>query len=148
MHWMKNQLKVSVFASILLASAVSDASANPRDSLLTSQSGYFAYPASSAILPQVDEGGGGSGGGQGAPSGSEQSQSDLAKATQNPLADLISVPFQTNVGFDVGPKGRTQTVTNIQPVIPINLNEEWNLITRTIFPLIHQPPMYPGGDRE
>ena len=66
-------------------------------------------------------------------------QEDLAKQTQNPVADLISVPFQNNTNFNLGPKDRTQNILNIQPVIPINLTDKWNLITRTIAPIIYQP---------
>jgi hypothetical protein len=47
----------------------------------------------------------------------------LAKATQNPVASLISVPFQNNTNFGVGPYNRTQDVLNVQPVIPIRINE-------------------------
>ncbi|MBW2566723.1 MAG: transporter [Deltaproteobacteria bacterium] len=75
-------------------------------------------------------------------------EEDLAKATQNPVADLISLPFQNNINFDVGPREKTQNVLNIQPVWPVNLNEDWNLITRTIVPVISQPAMAPGDDRE
>jgi len=78
----------------------------------------------------------------------EASEEELAKQVQNPVADLISVPFQNNINFDVGPGGNTQNILNIQPVYPVSLDEEWNLITRTIFPLINQPPMLPGADRE
>ena len=66
--------------------------------------------------------------------------SDLAKKTQNPVADLISLPFQWNVFFDLGPDNRTGSVLNIQPVIPFNLNDDWNFITRTILPVVNQPP--------
>ena len=66
-------------------------------------------------------------------------QEDLAKQTQNPVADLISVPFQNNTNFNLGPKDRTQNILNVQPVIPINLTDKWNLITRTIAPIIYQP---------
>lgn len=63
----------------------------------------------------------------------------LAKAVQNPVADLISVPFQNNFNFGIGPRDVTQWVLNVQPVIPITLNEDWNLITRTILPIVNQP---------
>jgi hypothetical protein len=72
----------------------------------------------------------------------EGDESELAKKTQNPVSDLISVPFQNNWNFDVGPLERTQYVLNIQPVIPIPLNEDWNLITRTIIPIISQPAFF------
>ncbi len=64
---------------------------------------------------------------------------DLQKATQNPISSLISVPLQNNTNFGVGPLDRTQNVLNIQPVIPFRVSEKWNLITRTIVPLIYQP---------
>ena len=64
---------------------------------------------------------------------------ELAKKTQNPIADLISVPFQNNTNYGYGPNENVQNVMNIQPVIPIKLNDCYNLITRTIVPVIHQP---------
>ena len=67
------------------------------------------------------------------------SEGELAKKTQNPVADLISVPIQNNFNFNVGPHNQTQTVINIQPVVPIKLNEDFNLITRTILPVVDQP---------
>jgi hypothetical protein len=71
-------------------------------------------------------------------------QEELAKKTQNPVADLISVPLQNNFNFGTGSKNRTVYVGNIQPVIPIKLGDEWNLITRTILPIINQPSLFPG----
>ena len=67
------------------------------------------------------------------------SEGELAKKTQNPVADLISVPIQNNFNFNAGPHNQTQTVINIQPVVPIKLNEDFNLITRTILPVVDQP---------
>ena len=64
---------------------------------------------------------------------------ELAKKSQNPIADLISVPFQSNFNFGVGPKNVTQYLLNVQPVIPFKLTSEWNLITRTVLPIINQP---------
>ena len=66
----------------------------------------------------------------------------LQKATQNPVANLISVPLQNNTNFGIGPYNRTQDILNIQPVIPVKLNEKWNLITRIIQPIVWQP--YPA----
>jgi hypothetical protein len=63
----------------------------------------------------------------------------LAKAAQNPVASMISVPLQNNTAFGVGPDGRTLNVLNIQPVIPISISENWNLITRIIQPIVWQP---------
>ncbi len=72
---------------------------------------------------------------------------ELAKAAQNPLASMISLPFQNNTNYHVGPKRDTQNVLNIQPVYPVSLNTDWNLITRTIVPLISQPGSGFGTDR-
>jgi hypothetical protein len=72
----------------------------------------------------------------------------LQKATQNPVANLISVPLQNNANFGIGPYERTQDVLNIQPVIPTRLSTRWNLISRIIQPIVWQP--YPtqttGGE--
>ena len=64
---------------------------------------------------------------------------DLAKETQNPISDLISVPFENNANFNAGPDNKVLDVLNIKPVIPIKLNDNWNLISRAIIPLISQP---------
>lgn len=64
---------------------------------------------------------------------------ELRKAAQNPIASLISVPVQNNTNFGIGPDQRNQDVLNIQPVIPVKLTENWNLITRIITPLVYQP---------
>jgi len=74
---------------------------------------------------------------------SESSDTELAKKTQNPVADLISVPLQNNFNFNVGQGNDMQYVLNIQPVIPLSLTPEWNLITRTIIPVIDQPALGP-----
>jgi hypothetical protein len=66
-------------------------------------------------------------------------ETELAKETQNPVADLVSIPFQNSTNFGYGQRNNTQNVLNIQPVIPIKLSGEWNLITRTIIPVIDQP---------
>jgi hypothetical protein len=63
----------------------------------------------------------------------------LQKATQNPVASLISVPVQNNANFGVNPGYRTQDVLNIQPVIPIGISKDWNLIVRWIAPIVYQP---------
>ena len=80
-----------------------------------------------------------------APAHAELSAEELAKLTQNPVANLISVPIQNNTNYNFGPDKRTQNITNIQPVIPITINNDWNLITRTILPVISQPTA--GGER-
>jgi opacity protein-like surface antigen len=68
-----------------------------------------------------------------------RSTEDLAKASQNPIASLVSVPFQNNTNFNVGPFNRTQDILNIEPVVPMSLNAQWNVISRTIIPVMSQP---------
>jgi len=78
----------------------------------------------------------------------EPGAADLARAVQNPVADLVSLPFQNNTNFNLGPEEETQNVLNVQPVWPISISDDANLITRTIVPIISQPELFPGGDRE
>jgi hypothetical protein len=78
----------------------------------------------------------------------DQSTSDdataLAKKLQNPVGNLYSIPFQGNTNFDYGPNKGTQELLNIQPVIPLHITPDWNIITRTILPLIWQPSLQPA----
>lgn len=68
------------------------------------------------------------------------SQEALAKKLSNPVSDLVSVPFQFNWENKVGPDGHgMRMVLNIQPVLPISLTKNWNLIARWILPYIAQP---------
>ena len=77
-----------------------------------------------------------------------ESQEELAKQAQNPLAKVISLPFQDNVYLGIGPEeDQTGNVLNIQPVIPVGLSEDWNLITRTVIPVISEPGFFPGQER-
>jgi hypothetical protein len=76
----------------------------------------------------------------------EKGSADLAKAAQNPIANLISLPLQNNTNFGIGPDDETQNIFNIQPVWPFTLNENWNLITRTILPVVSQPNVLTGGE--
>jgi len=83
-----------------------------------------------------------------APARAEMSAEELAKLAQNPVGNLISVPFQNNTNFNVGPLDGTQNILNIQPVYPIEVNPDWNIITRTIMPLIWQPGFVAGQGTE
>ena len=69
---------------------------------------------------------------------------ELAKKLQNPIGDLYSIPFQNNTNFNTGPNKGTQDILNIQPVIPIHINDDWNVITRTILPLVWSPSFQPA----
>ena len=66
---------------------------------------------------------------------------ELAKAAANPIANMISLPFQFNFNFNQGPLNRYGTVLNFQPVLPFRLSKKWNVITRTIIPIIQKPDM-------
>ena len=83
-----------------------------------------------------------------APRSDAESGEKLRLAAQNPVANLISVPFQNNTNFDTGPYSRPQNVLNIQPVVPLKISPEWNLITRWVTPLIYQPRISPTEGAE
>lgn len=81
------------------------------------------------------------------PSGAEQEEeAEIAQELTNPLADLMTIPFQMNYDQNIGPlDDGWRLQTNIQPVIPFHLNEDWNLISRTIMPVIYQDDVFPGA---
>nr|WP_294548895.1 hypothetical protein [uncultured Rhodopila sp.] len=68
----------------------------------------------------------------------------LAKQVQNPIGNLFIFPFQGNTNFNAGTKGGTQEILKVQPVIPIHVNDDLTIITRTIFPLVWQPSYEPS----
>lgn len=70
---------------------------------------------------------------------------DLAEKLQNPVANLISVPVQNNWDFGIGQAAAMRFTANVQPVIPFSLGDNWNLITRTIMPVIHSESAVAGG---
>ena len=71
----------------------------------------------------------------------EQESSDIAKAAQNPIAHMISVPFENDFYPHTGLKKDDQYVLEMKPVVPIPLSKDWNLITRTIIPIIQTPDL-------
>jgi len=78
----------------------------------------------------------------------EDQQAELARKLQNPIASLISVPFQSNFEWGGGPHSDGFKYTlNTQPVIPISISEGWNLISRTIVPTIHQQDVIPNSEQ-
>jgi hypothetical protein len=77
----------------------------------------------------------------------EASDGDLVRETQNPIADLISVPLQNSMTFNSGPDAdEVFNTLNIQPVIPVPVTDKVNIITRTIVPVVSLP--WEGGDRK
>jgi len=73
-------------------------------------------------------------------------QAELARKLSNPVADLISLPFQSNWDFGIGPEDAMRYTLNVQPVVPISISKEWNLITRTIIPVIYAEAPLKGLD--
>jgi hypothetical protein len=79
------------------------------------------------------------------PETKQESNAELAQELSNPLADLMSIPFQMNYDGDIGPQDDGWKLqTNIQPVIPFHLTKEWNLISRTILPVFPRKISFPG----
>ena len=76
----------------------------------------------------------------------EEKNEELIKDAQNPIANMVSVPFQNIFNLGYGPHDKMQYVCNLQPVYPIGLPGKWTLITRNILPVILQPwPRNTGG---
>jgi len=71
--------------------------------------------------------------------GAEMSTDEIAKASQNPLTAIYSLPIQNNTYFGIGPNDRVKNVANFQPVIPVDFNDDWTLVTRTILPVVSNP---------
>lgn len=75
-----------------------------------------------------------------------ESDADLAMQLSNPVAALISVPMQLNYDQDIGPNDAgDRWLLNVQPVVPVDLSPDWNLISRTILPIVRQEDIFPGA---
>jgi hypothetical protein len=69
----------------------------------------------------------------------EEEKADLANAIQNPIAAMISLPFQNNTDFGLEPGNHYKNVLNVQPVVPVGLGPKVNMIVRTIIPIVSMP---------
>ncbi|MDM9631007.1 hypothetical protein [Robiginitalea aurantiaca] len=69
-------------------------------------------------------------------------EDELAKELLNPIANLVSLPFQSNFDFGMGPADGSRWLMNVQPVIPMSIGEDWNLIGRVILPVISQNDIF------
>jgi hypothetical protein len=84
-----------------------------------------------------------------APLARAQNADEMARQVANPIASLTSVPVQFNDEYDAGPTGDGHRLrVNVQPVVPMSIGENWNLISRTIVPLIRQQDMLPGAGEQ
>jgi hypothetical protein len=82
------------------------------------------------------------------PAFADEDAQELAKKLSNPIASMISVPFQFNYDRGYGPDEGQKAYVNVQPVIPFSLNDDWNLISRTILPIAWQSDIAgPSGDQ-
>ncbi len=117
-----SKLKLSLTVALTLLPALSFAETTVEETTLVEQ------------VEMVDEGKG-------------KSTEELAKAAQNPIASMISLPFQNNTNLNIGPNDSTQNILNIQPVWPFEINDDWNFITRTIIPVVSNPDVLTGEGR-
>ena len=131
---------------VLLSAALANLAPGPQPALLAraalEQDAFAAsavrVDANGMTLAEVSEAGGGSGG-----------DDELVKQLSNPVSSLISVPFQHNFEFNAGPNDDGFKYTlNFQPVIPVSLTKDWNVIIRTIVPFIHQEDVIPNTTQD
>lgn len=78
----------------------------------------------------------------------QESDEELAKKLSNPIASLISVPFQNNTDYGIGPNNGSRNTMNFQPVVPISISENWNMIGRIILPIVTQNNITSLGAKE
>jgi len=130
---------LSIITITTLAGSFTLASAD-EEVVVTGNAGMSIVEKKPAVTVQAD--------GAAMSINAEESATEVAKKLANPVAAMISVPiqpnYQPNLGLD--DKG-SQWLTNVQPVIPFDVSENWNLISRTIVPLISKDTGVPGQDR-
>lgn len=77
-----------------------------------------------------------------------QDDAELAKKLANPVASLISLPFQNNTDYGIGTYNGVKNTLNIQPVVPISISENWNLIGRVVLPVVTQYDITGEGQKQ
>ncbi|MGE0226407.1 MAG: hypothetical protein AB7F35_26640 [Acetobacteraceae bacterium] len=112
--------------------------------LIAAASAIAAAPSSNGLVVRTEASSHAPPPGQANDASAAENATDLAKKLQNPIGNLYSFPFQSNTNFNYGPHRGTQEILNIQPVIPIHISPDWNIITRAILPLIWQPSLQPA----
>ena len=70
-------------------------------------------------------------------------ESDIAKESENPIGNLTVLPFENYTNFDVGPNKGTQNILEFEPVVPIHINADWNIINRAVIPVVWNPDLSP-----
>jgi len=70
-------------------------------------------------------------------------ESDIAKESENPIGNLTILPFENYTNFQVGPNKGTQNILEFEPVVPVHLNADWNLINRAVIPVVWNPDLSP-----
>jgi len=75
----------------------------------------------------------------------DDAETELAKKAENPVEKMVTVPFNNNINYGFGSNNNTQYILDVKPVVPFTLSENWNLITRTIVPIAHQPNLIGRG---
>jgi hypothetical protein len=137
-----DEISLSGATALAAASAATPYKGTPTDSTIAAVGGSRTHPyAGGDITPSS----GATPGGENSPSGHHPK--DLAAQANNPTSSLISVPFQNNFQFGAGPGSDFQYNLQVQPVIPIQLNEDWKLLTRTIIPVVSQAEPFAGSGR-
>jgi len=126
--WVRRLLSIATVGIWIASSATSSLAQGPADmSAATQASSTAQTPAQPAAAAPADA----------------AALDRARKAAQNPIASMISVPFQENWNFGIGPADRVQNVLLVQPVIPVSLGAHWNVITRWVAPIIYQPLSIP-----
>ncbi len=129
---MKTKRAQGIIVAALVGALGATTSAAPTES--------GSYPQLVRAPADTASGGGGSPG-----EDAKDQEAELAKKLNNPVASLISVPIQNNWDFGIGSANAMKYMANIQPVIPISISEDWNVIVRTILPVIYAESPTQGG---